>query len=228
MTEPARIRLQRSSTADQVVELLRSRIVSAQFAPGTQLREVELSREIGVSRPTLREALRSLGHDGLVRHEPHRGTYVAALTPDEVADVHQVRRVLEGSAAHACGAACPAALDAVAAAAARLDALADGSGERESEVIAADLALHRAIVALLASPRLNTLYASVTVALEPCLVTVARGARAVVTDPRSRAEHSAIAAAIAARDGDRAQRLVVDHIDANERLLLSLLGAQNS
>lgn len=94
--------LRRSSTADEVVSLLRAQIVSGDLPPGTQLREVALAAAIGVSRPTLREAMQALKQEGLVRHEPHRGMFVAALGLEEIDDIYQVRRVIEGSAAAAC------------------------------------------------------------------------------------------------------------------------------
>jgi DNA-binding GntR family transcriptional regulator len=214
-------RLLRSSTIDEVATLLRREIVSGQLAPGVQLREVALAESIGVSRPSLREALQILRQEGLVRHEPHRGAFVTELGPEEIVDIYQVRRVLEGSAAKACRQAEPAALARVAAA---IEALVDAWGGDDFDVIGADLRFHRAIVGLLGSPRLDAVFESVATALRPCLVLLLRDARGTtIQRPDSLPEHEAIAAAIAARRGRDAERLLTAHIDRNRDLLLGVI-----
>jgi DNA-binding GntR family transcriptional regulator len=213
--------LRRSSTADEVVGMLRERIVSGELPPGTQLREVSLAAAIGVSRPTLREALQALRQEGLVRHEPHRGTFVAALGAAEIVDIYQVRRVLEGSAAAACGRAGAERRSRVERA---FERLAEAWGGDDAVVVDADLRFHQEVVALLGSPRLDALFDSVTAALRPCLALLSRERRSVVLRPGSLDEHGEIAAAIAARRGRLAEKLLTAHIDANQRMLLSLVG----
>ncbi|MGH2938946.1 MAG: GntR family transcriptional regulator [Solirubrobacterales bacterium] len=207
--------LRRSSTADEVVALLRARIVSGELAPGTQLREVQLSKDIGISRPTLREALQGLRQEGLVRHEPHRGMFVATLGAAEIHDIYTVRRVIEGPAARAAHRASATGLEAVEAAFERLAKL---EGADDGKVIEADLQFHQAIVGLLDSPRLIAFYDSVTAALRPCL-TLRTIERPSVVHPESVAQHREIADALVARQGRAAERLVTAHIDANEAML---------
>jgi DNA-binding GntR family transcriptional regulator len=214
--------LRRSSTADEVASALRARIVSGDLPPGTQLREVSLAAAIGVSRPTLREALQALRQEGLVRHEPHRGTFVATLGAEEIVDIYQVRRVLEGSGAAACGRAGAERRERVQRA---FERLAEAWGGDDAVVIDADLRFHQEIVALLSSPRLDALFDSVTAALRPCLALLSRERRSVVLRPDSLEEHGEIAAAIAARKGRLAEKLLTAHIDANQSLLLSLVEA---
>lgn len=211
--------LRRSSTADEVVALLRARIVSGDLPPGTQLREVHLAREVGISRPTLREALQGLRQEGLVRHEPHRGMFVATLGAAEIRDIYSVRRVIEAPAARAAHRASPAGLEAVGAAFERLAAL---EGEDDGKIIEADLQFHQAIVALLDSPRLTSFYDSVVASLRPCL-TLLTIERPSVVHPDSVAQHREIADAILARQGRAAERLVTAHIDANEAMLLEIV-----
>ncbi|MBS1894541.1 MAG: GntR family transcriptional regulator [Actinobacteria bacterium] len=211
--------LRRSSTADEVVALLRARIVSGELPPGTQLREVHLAREVGISRPTLREALQGLRQEGLVRHEPHRGMFVATLGAAEIRDIYSVRRVIEAPAARAAHRASAADLEAVGAAFERLAAL---EGEDDARIIEADLRFHQAIVALLDSPRLTSFYDSVVAALRPCLTLLAIE-RPSVVHPDSVAQHREIADAILARQGRAAERLVTAHIDANEAMLLEIV-----
>jgi len=212
-------RLRRSSTADEVVALLRARIVSGELTPGTQLREVHLAREIGISRPTLREALQGLRQEGLVRHEPHRGMFVATLGAAEIVDIYTVRRVVEGPAARAAHRASAAGLQAVEDA---FERLAELEGGEDGKVIGADLRFHQSIVALLDSPRLTAFYDSVVAALRPCLTLLAIERPAVV-HPESVAQHRRIADAIVARQGRAAERLLIAHIEANEAMLLELV-----
>lgn len=211
--------LRRSSTADEVVALLRARIVSGELAPGTQLREVQLSKDIGISRPTLREALQGLRQEGLVRHEPHRGMFVATLGAAEIRDIYTVRRVIEGPAARAAHRASAAGLQAVEAA---FERLADLEGGDDGKVIEVDLQFHQAIVGLLDSPRLIAFYDSVTAALRPCL-TLLTIERPSVVHPESVTQHREIADALLARQGRAAERLVTAHIDANEAMLLEIV-----
>lgn len=82
-----------------VVERLRLAIVTGRFRPGQQLRERELCELTGVSRPSLREALRQLDAEGLITTAPHRGPMVTVLTSEEVGQLYDLRRVLETFAA---------------------------------------------------------------------------------------------------------------------------------
>jgi DNA-binding GntR family transcriptional regulator len=87
--------LGRSSTAGRVADVLRTRITEGHLAPGTRLSEEDIGTALGVSRNTLREAFRLLGHERLLVHEFNRGVFVRRLTVDDVRDLYQVRRILE-------------------------------------------------------------------------------------------------------------------------------------
>jgi DNA-binding GntR family transcriptional regulator len=90
-----RSRLGRASTAGRVADVLRTRITEGSLAPGTRLSEEDIGTALGVSRNTLREAFRLLGHERLLVHEFNRGVFVRRLTVDDVRDLYQVRRLLE-------------------------------------------------------------------------------------------------------------------------------------
>src|SRR5947209_16259053 len=66
--------------------------------PGTELSEVALSRELGVSRGPLREAIGRLAAEGLVTVRPRRGAVVRSLSEEEFLELYQVREALEGMA----------------------------------------------------------------------------------------------------------------------------------
>ena len=86
------------TVANKLATDLSERIIDGRYPPGTSLREVPLAEEFGVSRSSVREALRILERDGVVKIEPHRGASVTRLTTDELIEIYQVRRVLLGLA----------------------------------------------------------------------------------------------------------------------------------
>jgi DNA-binding GntR family transcriptional regulator len=90
-----RTQINRVSVADQVAALLRQRILEGEFRPGTQLQELPLASSLGVSRNTMREAIRILSIEGLLRRNLHRGVAVSQLALRDVHEIYQLRRMLE-------------------------------------------------------------------------------------------------------------------------------------
>jgi DNA-binding GntR family transcriptional regulator len=83
----------------QVIEMLRTAITSGQFSPGQRLVEKDLCDMMGVSRPSLREALRQVESEGLIVTIPNRGPIVSQLSLRDVASIYAVRGALEALAA---------------------------------------------------------------------------------------------------------------------------------
>ena len=71
----------------QVIEILRTAIISGRFDPGDRLIESALSAELGTSRGPVREALRQLENEGLVMSFPYRGAVVLGVSDEEVHEV---------------------------------------------------------------------------------------------------------------------------------------------
>lgn len=154
MSEPfGTLSLDHSSTVDRVAEELRRAVFDGELASGTALREVALAASLGVSRPTVREALTLLVAEGLATREPHRGVSVTTPDPDSVRDVCRARAVLEGAGVHRWEEAGQPARDLVRTTlVAYTSAVADGGSyqllnERH-------LAFHVSLVGLTGSPRL--------------------------------------------------------------------------
>src|SRR4029079_6585742 len=84
---------------EQVSALLRREIVSMRLQPGQRLVERELIERIGVSRTTVREALRELAAEGLVTTIPQKGAIVAVPSWRAAGERYEVRALLEGAAA---------------------------------------------------------------------------------------------------------------------------------
>ena len=83
----------------QALAILREQILSGAIAPGQRINEVQLAAEIGVSRGTLREAIRTLEQDGLLVSVPHKGSHLRRFTAREADELQEVRLSLEVTAA---------------------------------------------------------------------------------------------------------------------------------
>jgi len=86
------------SLRTQTVVALRQAIIDFRFEPGERLTENRLCKLTGVSRTTIREALRHLETEGMVTIEPHVGPRVTTVTPNQVREIFEVRTVLEALA----------------------------------------------------------------------------------------------------------------------------------
>lgn len=87
---------EKDTLRNRVERALREGIASGDFKPGTRLIERELCERFGVSRPSVREALRKLESEKLVQVLPHGGLAVAVLSKDEAKDLYAIRTLLEG------------------------------------------------------------------------------------------------------------------------------------
>ncbi|MDB5605005.1 MAG: GntR family transcriptional regulator [Bradyrhizobium sp.] len=96
---PLNLRISPKTVQQQIVEKLREAIVEGMFKPGDRLVEASLCEMLGVSRPSIREALRSLEAERLVCIIPNRGPQIPVLTRDHAAEIYNVRALLEGEAA---------------------------------------------------------------------------------------------------------------------------------
>ncbi|MGY1594093.1 GntR family transcriptional regulator [Geodermatophilus sp. SYSU D00708] len=131
--------LDRSTLRERALEVLRSAVLSGRYRPGDHLGEVELASSLGVSRGTVREALRHLQQEGLVTAGNRGMLRVNSLTPTEVRELFQVRAALEGLAVRDIIGS-PRREDAVTALRAALEHLSDE--EDPAARMAADLAFH--------------------------------------------------------------------------------------
>ncbi len=84
---------------EQAVEEIRTAIMSGELAPGSRITEKAVEQRLGVSRTVVREALRQLESERLIRMEPGSGPVVAQLTRDEARQLYEVRAALEATAA---------------------------------------------------------------------------------------------------------------------------------
>ena len=85
----------RKSLHHELVDRMQTLIINSELKPGARVPEKELCDQFGVSRTPLREALKVLASDGLVRLEPNRGAWVTQVTEEEVEEVFPVLGALE-------------------------------------------------------------------------------------------------------------------------------------
>jgi DNA-binding GntR family transcriptional regulator len=129
---------------EEVARRIRRALLAGELRPGQRITEIRLAKALGVSRPTIRESLQQLIHEGLLVQVPYKGIHVAKPTPEELADIAEVRVALETMAAlKLCRDPHGPAMDAVREALQlHLDAL-DSGDELRSDIT--HLELHRAI-----------------------------------------------------------------------------------
>lgn len=92
------IKIQKMNLSDQVYSILKEMIANYRFVPGSYLNIERLTRDLGVSRTPVWEAIRRLEQEGFVKIEPKKGVLISELTPETAIELYTVRELLEGLA----------------------------------------------------------------------------------------------------------------------------------
>lgn len=218
------MRLVHNSLHDEVASRLRERIFAGDLAPGTFIDEVRVAEEMNISRTPLREALKVLTAEGLVRHEPRRGCFVAEVTEKDLDEIFPVIALLEGRCAYE---AARNASDA------DLQALEDlhqklsrhAKAKRINDYYAANFAIHEAIITLAD----NRWLAQVIGDLRK-IVKLARlqQLHAPGRLEQSLSEHLAVFAALKARDPEGAEAAMRTHLTRQREALRELARNQRT
>lgn len=207
----------RPSRGAQAYERIKAAIETGDLAPGSRVREVELARELGISRTPVREALRRLEGDGLITHAPRRGTIVAELDHQAIIELYSMREVLESTAA---------GLAARHASEAEIDELTD-IVETEADYLdqPRELArLNKAFHGMLYHAAHNRYLLKALFALSDAMTLLGGTTMAVDGRPiTAHEEHRIIVAALRAHDRDAAMEGAARHIRQAHRTRLKLL-----
>ena len=209
-------RVSRLGITEQVADVLRADILAGVLPPGSSLREAALTDRLGVSRSSVREAIRALVAEGLVVHVLHRGAVVAEPSADDLRDVFAARAAVEDAVAATRERRAPdphAVHDAATALAVLEESLAAGDGATAAE---ADQAFHRALVEAAASPRLAAFYRQ----LQGELRLLQHLADRETPEPDKVGAHAALLAAVRRRDGRAFAAAATEHRDRAEASLL--------
>src|SRR6266566_5121067 len=229
-------RTDRASVTDEAIERIRGLIVSGEWGPGTRLpREADLAKQLGLSRNSLREAVRALSITRVLEVRQGDGTYVSSLEPGElleptlsathllrgrtVLELFEVRRMLEPEAAAV--AAQRADADVIGALRAELDRMID-AGDRAEELVEADAAFHDVIARAPGNGVLRALLGSLSTRTVRARLWHGITERQALDTARE--EHSRIYEAIVAGDADLARAATLLHIVTNETWLREHLG----
>jgi GntR family transcriptional regulator, vanillate catabolism transcriptional regulator len=130
-------RLKGSSLADQARDRLRAAIIEGRLKPGEKINIERIAETFGISRTPIREALKALEMDGMVRIEPHRGALVEPLAWREIEQRYEIRSMLEGYAAElACARQDPELVESLLRNCARLKKEIDSVGRVTSRKVA--------------------------------------------------------------------------------------------
>lgn len=202
------MRVVHSSLHDDVAHRLRQAIFDGAIEPGQFIDELALCQQWSISRTPLREALKVLSAEGLVRHEPRRGCFVNEVTEQDLDDIFPIIALLEGRCAYeACENASDADLQALAVWHEQLQAHA--AAGRINEYYQANLAIHEAIIALA-----DNRWLAQTIADLRKILKLARlqQLHAPGRLQHSLAEHLAVFQALQARQPDQAQQAMHDHL----------------
>lgn len=218
------MRLVHNSLHDEVAQTLRDQIFAGELMPGTFIDEAALCAGLKISRTPLREALKVLTAEGLVRHEPRRGSFVNQVTERDLDEIFPMIALLEGRCAFEAA-----------------------SNVTDADIAALDV-LHERLQKFAKSKSINDYYAT-NFAIHEAIITLAnnRWLAQVITDLRkilklarlqqlrvpgrleqSRDEHLAIYAALRARDSQGADAAMRTHLTHQHEALRELARNQKS
>jgi DNA-binding GntR family transcriptional regulator len=208
------------SLAEQAYQALRDRLILLDIPPGAPINEGRLAVELGIGRTPIRESLKKLEMEHLVVSYPRRGTFATRVDITDLADITEVRQVLEPLAARrAARLARPEVRAEIAAKAAQIAAMDEGSVDQKA-LMQYDLDVHRLIYRAADNPhmgqtlvRLDNLVTRIWCLVIDRLPSAHEHVR----------EHVALLQAIGDRDADRAGELAAEHVRHFELAIRSVL-----
>lgn len=200
-------KLLRERASDSVYEAIRNAILTSAFQPGQRLDVRELAAQLGVSPTPIKEAITRLEAEALIEVRPRSGTFVTAVSPEDIYETFEIRCALECLAGEkAIAHASPEDLQ-------RLRAVADSmaTASDDSTHSASNVAFHKTIVTLARSDRLRDTYETLDAHIQIARIHLGRRDWTERLS-REHAEHLAIVDAISARDRDAAVTALRIHI----------------
>lgn len=211
--------IEREPLRRKIEARLRTAILEGRFVPGARLIERELIEMLGVSRPSLREALRQLEAEQLIHMRPSGGPVVARVDAAEVRQIYEVRCSLEGLAARRCAVhATDAQIKAVRAAFNEFKKVAKGG--TNLELVSAKSHFYRVLLEGSGNPLVERMLTQLHNRINLLRGTsMSRKGRIKETI----AEVEKIVAAIERRDGPGADAATTEHLESAARAALQIL-----
>ncbi|MDO8387980.1 MAG: GntR family transcriptional regulator [Polaromonas sp.] len=218
------MRLVQNSLHQEVAATLREQIFAGLYAPGTFLDELVLCERLQISRTPLREALKVLTAEGLLRHEPRRGCFISEVTEKDLDDIFPVIALLEGRCAfEAARNASDADLAALTTLHERLNSHA--AAGRINDYYDTNFAIHEAIIALA-----DNRWLAMAIADLRKILKLARSQQLHAPGrlQQSLSEHMAVFAALKARDSEGADAAMRTHLTRQREALRDLARSQRT
>lgn len=211
----------RASLGEQVADALRDQILVGEIAPSASLHEVSVAEAFGVSRNTIREALRMLEGEGLVEYIPHKGVVATRITADEIDDLYIARMAIEVFAIEQASQPSDAQEKALAQA---LDRLVNASGNGTPQnLVKADLAFHQTIVSLGDNAHLSHFHAGLCAQIQRALVVISQVQQETSSPGPLVEEHKEILDALLNHERrPTAGELLRDHISKHRAIAIEL------
>ncbi|WP_111411967.1 GntR family transcriptional regulator [Billgrantia lactosivorans] len=212
--------IQQRNLVEQVADYLTQAIISQHFTPGERLSEVQLARDLGISRAPVREAARLLESRGLLVSQPRRGFFVRALDASELNDVFDLRLCLERHAlARLVGGF---DVDKQRALSRQVKLMCEVAlNDSDSRKIEEDLVFHRMLIAFAGNRRLLKAFDDITHELRLCIALIAK----THADPDSIAtSHWALLEALASGDAERCREAIDYHIGVAQHYVVKGIG----
>ncbi len=197
--------------AEEAYRAIRDQVLSGQRPGGQWLREGELADTLGVSRTPVREALRRLAAEGLVRHEPNRGVQVQSWTVDDLDEIYTLRSLLEPFGSRLAAAGGRADVDRLDELATEMDRAAAGDGPDLDAITRLNNEFHHLVLVASGNRRLVGLVGAV-VQVPLVLRTFSYYSAAALQ--RSLAHHHELVDALRAGDPDWAESVMRSHVRA--------------
>ncbi|QQO23701.1 GntR family transcriptional regulator [Bradyrhizobium diazoefficiens] len=199
------------SFVDRAYDRLRRMAIDYQFKPGERLNEVELSRQLGLSRTPLREALNRLTTEGFLRFSPGKGFFCRQLDPKEIYDLYQLRKALEVGAVKL-SVRLASETDIESLGQFLSDTGPDTGGRSTEELVALDEAFHERLMALSGNNEMRQVLRNVNAKIQFVRwVDMDR-----ISRPVTQAEHRLILERLKARDEFGCIAALEKHIDRRQ------------
>jgi DNA-binding GntR family transcriptional regulator len=197
----------RTTAHQMVLESLRRAILEGSLEAGSRLVQADVAAQLNVSITPVREALRDLAREGLVRLEVHRGATVQQTSWEEVEEIYLIRRLLEPEAVRlGAQAMTPTTLASLEAVQAQMDIETD-----TVRWVQLNRDFHRALVAASGKPRLTEVLQQLE---DNATIYVNLALRATGTEPfhAGNHDHHELIDACRRRDGDAAAAHILEHL----------------
>lgn len=209
-----------SSLAEQAYLQLRDKLIMLEIRPGAPINEGQIAAELGIGRTPVREAIKRLESDHLLVSYPRRGTFATGVDITELADVSEIRELLEPLAARRAAAMAGDEMRKEIRRTAEAISAMGGQGSDQRTLMRHDMAVHRLIYRAAANPHLEDVlirYDNLATRIWCLVLDKMPSVRGHI------AEHAELLNAIADGDAERAGELALHHVTSFEQTIRKVL-----